>query len=365
MPNTKSKGKSSKSNRKKPKQTDKICQQPIVQTRTVLNQRAKVTQSSPTTIRVRHSEMVGTVHNSTAGWGVSNTFSLRLNPAASATFPWLSNMAQMWERYTFHDLRFTYVPRCPTTTSGYVQLAIDTDVLDAAPPDEQAFMAYERSVDLPCWKAGDLRVGQSFLHGDIKSKYNAISIPSTADQKTYDVGRFYLALGGDVADFGKLLVSYDVTFTTPQLQRLATNPKTINIQEGGGTPTNPIGNLATLVTTGAVTSTISNGIASMTGFNVGDAIQMAVSAVNNTGTAFELPDTWAVTGATLINSFLGGYGSNKVNVSNGQEATTGGVYRVTSPSAVTIDLTTPNNTVAPTHFALNVAPLNPALTNFI
>lgn len=49
---------------------------------------------------------------------------LPLNPAAFATFPWLSSIARNYTLYRWKKLIFSYVPICGTTTAGSVEMAL-------------------------------------------------------------------------------------------------------------------------------------------------------------------------------------------------------------------------------------------------
>jgi hypothetical protein len=145
--------------------------------------------------------------------------SYQLNPGLEGVFPWISPIAQRYERYRFESLRFEYVTRFATTDRGSVLYGYDYDAKDQPPTTEQQLAAYEGTVEAPPYrdfsvamKAGQLSTGgtQKFVRS------GAIS----GDLSLYDAGQFLLATTGFVNDdevCGKLWVSYRVRLITPQL----------------------------------------------------------------------------------------------------------------------------------------------------
>jgi len=56
-----------------------------------------------------------------------------IHPGNRLLFPWLSNIAPCYEKYRVLRLRFRLISGVPTSASGLVYLAVDTDPTDPAP----------------------------------------------------------------------------------------------------------------------------------------------------------------------------------------------------------------------------------------
>jgi len=54
------------------------------------------------------------------------------NPCSTTNLPWLSSIARNYGQYVVRNLKFSWVPRCPTTASAELQLAVFYDYADAA-----------------------------------------------------------------------------------------------------------------------------------------------------------------------------------------------------------------------------------------
>lgn len=53
-----------------------------------------------------------------------------VNVSNADLFPWLSQLAWSYERYSIISLNVEFIPSCPTTTAGLVYLAFDYDPAD-------------------------------------------------------------------------------------------------------------------------------------------------------------------------------------------------------------------------------------------
>jgi len=108
---------------------------------------------------VRHREYITDITTSTLPFvqrGPGNTTNLgyRLNPAASSTFAWLSNIATNFEQYKFLKLKFEYVPTCGEVGSttggnnalGSVMMAIEYNSLQPVAQNKQSLLEQMWSV---------------------------------------------------------------------------------------------------------------------------------------------------------------------------------------------------------------------------
>lgn len=177
----------------------------------------RIDRASYDSCRVSHREFIGNVTGSVA-FALSNTFAI--NPALAASFPWLSTMAQSWQRYRFRYLRFKYLTRTGTATPGSVMLAMDPDAADANPATEVILSTYwckesacyveELCLEIPSHLLAPARGEMHFTR--------TAALAANLDIKTYDVGNFFVGtVDGTAVNWGKLWVEYQIDLMTPQL----------------------------------------------------------------------------------------------------------------------------------------------------
>jgi hypothetical protein len=157
-------------------------------------------------------ERIGTVvSHSTASTYKADGYVI--NPANGTTFPWLSNMAKLFDKYRFHSLKFIYINNSPTSIAGNVTMGVDFDVYDATPANGTAMTNLVKFSSFAPWKQEELvipvnRPGNNpwlyVLYGDQ---------PSGTDAKTYHLGKFFVSSEGIESSsriLGYLCVEYDV-----------------------------------------------------------------------------------------------------------------------------------------------------------
>jgi len=59
-----------------------------------------------------------------------STFVSQINPSTASVFPWLSQIAGAYEKYSINSMSFEYVPSCSTLADGILYLAFDHDPSD-------------------------------------------------------------------------------------------------------------------------------------------------------------------------------------------------------------------------------------------
>jgi hypothetical protein len=143
-----------------------------------------------------------------------------VNPGLSVTFPWLNQMAPLYESYRFEKLEFCYQSSASSSSTGSVMMAVEYDASDALAPNKQSLAPYRGYVRTAPWKEatnvstkGDLNKRSSYF-------IRTGSVPSGTDIKLYDVGILNIATQGqaDTTTIGELYVRYRVKLMTPQLQ---------------------------------------------------------------------------------------------------------------------------------------------------
>jgi len=165
--------------------------------------------------RVMHKEFIQNVVGTTLYQVVQF---LALNPGLAGTFPWLSNIANNFEQYRCHKMRFCYLTRTGTNIPGSVLMAPDYDASDTAPVSEQIMSNYAEIVEDAPWKDICCILRPAGMHALGPRKFVRNGLVPGQDLKTTDVGTFILAtVDGTAVNWGKLWVEYDFEFFEPQL----------------------------------------------------------------------------------------------------------------------------------------------------
>jgi len=143
-----------------------------------------------------------------------------INPGLKGLFPWLSTMANSFERYRFSKLDFEYVPRRGYNTSGSVYYGIDYDVKENLPANEQQLCAFEGTVEAPPYRPFMLKSRPASLATGGTKKFTRGSDIVSGDASLYDAGNFLVGtqdFSSDEDIAGKVWVTYVVHFETPQI----------------------------------------------------------------------------------------------------------------------------------------------------
>lgn len=168
-------------------------------------------------LRVQHREYVNLVTGQTTSTGACGVY--LLNPGRTSAFPWMSTIASAFESYVVHDFKVHYVPRCATTETGSITLAIDYDAEDPDPLDRKTLTMYQDTVTGSPWMEICLTATRSNLKKRAAEHY--VSLAGDAKRQN-DFGKLIVwaqgqSTGGTV---GEMWVSYDITFLTPNLPAL-------------------------------------------------------------------------------------------------------------------------------------------------
>lgn len=187
---------------------------------------------------IRHREYLGdldTASGTPTPFTVSNAF--YLNPGVSATFPWLSQIAQGFEQYKFNGLIFEYKTlsvdaiAASTVNVGAVIVATEYNVLHPLFTSKQSMENYEFcssgkpsvSIIHPVECApSQTPLTKMFVRNNV--------IPTTGDLRMYDLGITQFATQGlptTASSIGEIWVSYEVELFKPNIQNFATGPSSL------------------------------------------------------------------------------------------------------------------------------------------
>lgn len=309
--------------------------------------RAPVVKQGKDSIRIKHREFI-TVMDSTELFTVQR--SIALNPGLNASFPWLSQVAQAWEEYSFNSLSFEFITRSSTATRGSVIMTPDYDASDAPPASEAVACSYEGVQEDACWKDIFCDLPSGRLNAADKFRF-VRSGPLSANQdiKLYDAGTMFACTSGfssTVVPIGKLWVDYDVTLKIPSLSPNGPAPLGGKITSGGSsTPGNPFG-------PNPVRAVDNRGI------DIDTQSLMAIESTGDfvvvhdfTGTVITAITFTDAVGLTLISS------KSMINVAQ-TNVISYRLYRVTDPNKATIDVALTATTVTGGSVFVGQAPPN-------
>jgi len=170
-------------------------------------------------IVIHHSEMLSDVT-------MSNTFAAsaqNVNPANSSMFPWLSGIAQSYEKYYFRKLRFRTCPEVGTQTPGRIGMYVDPDPTDAIPTTKQQASATEGFSSSAVWDECTYSTPTDILSRNKSYFVSSNSGGGTLQtQSLYDLGRLVtVTYGGSNTNAVEMWVDYEVELTVPTSSALS------------------------------------------------------------------------------------------------------------------------------------------------
>lgn len=217
-------------------------------------------------VTISHREFLGDITGSTA-------FSNRvytINPGSAITFPWLSNIAGMFQSYRIKGMIFEFnstsadALNSVNTALGTVIMSTQYNVSLPQFTNKAEMEQYEYTVSgRPSRNLTHCVECDPSLQVMDHLFCRTGTIPAGNDYQFYDWGNFQLATVGmqAAAVIGELWVSYEVEFLKPRIPaggvwpgdftRIANGPYTAITDPLGSIQTNPLGNLGVTITAGA------------------------------------------------------------------------------------------------------------------
>lgn len=168
------------------------------------------------TNRIRRTEFVADISTTS---GVDYRKVYYINPAHSATFPWLSQVAKAYEKYKFHSIRFRYVSSVATDTDGYILLAPDYDPGDDNSALTKAeLLSFQDAVRSNVWNSCTLNMTQlRQFNWPLLTKFK--HAVAAGNVSLFDAGQLViLANAIHTGNIGELWVDYDIELLIPQTE---------------------------------------------------------------------------------------------------------------------------------------------------
>jgi len=191
----------------------------------------------------QHTEIIFESLNGQADGGFLPYFRA-INPGLSSLFPWLAQMASLYNNYVVEAMRFRFVPTVSTVFPGTISMAFDFDVYGTVPDFKSTFMMSTNACSANIWKGLSMSLTPQQLRdrGDLYVRSSTIS---GTDRKTYDLGNLLVGIQGTdtTAPIGDLYCDYTIRFINP-IPPLQSAFSVFNTNKGtltGATPAKPFG----------------------------------------------------------------------------------------------------------------------------
>lgn len=141
-----------------------------------------------------------------------------INPGLKETFPWLSEMAGMYEKYTVKNLDIFYLTSSSTQERGKIIITPDYDVTDNPPTGQAAMLNTSGTKYGSFWEEIHCRIAPNKIHSLNKQLYvRDGSIPG--EPKSYDGVKVFITCPGDGERLiGSLFIKYTIEFHSPQVK---------------------------------------------------------------------------------------------------------------------------------------------------
>jgi len=160
------------------------------------------------------------VKNVTAAGSAFEAHSYVVNPGMAGTFPWLSSLANLYEKYKFRKLKIHYMPCCASTQIGQLCFAADWDVNDIDPDSMEEMGAWQDHMTTNCWAPCSVDLFPTL--NDRKPEH--FTRPGTPysldfDLTNYDTCKLWVATTGvGAAVIGSFEIEYTIELFVHQLE---------------------------------------------------------------------------------------------------------------------------------------------------
>ncbi len=141
----------------------------------------RATRNATTAVHKRR-ERIATINGSVS---LAYPFVGEFNPGNEQMFPWLSGIANHYDRYRVEQAKLIYVPTAGTDVDGTVTIHFDPDVIDGPPTSVEEASQSAHYVTTSSWREVSLVIPG---RGTLFTKSRGQVIPISTDLKTYDLG---------------------------------------------------------------------------------------------------------------------------------------------------------------------------------
>ncbi len=167
-------------------------------------------------------EYVADIQGSTSAFTLQ--YSLPVNPGLSASFPWLSKIANNYDMYKFRKLRIYYITKTQSGNTGEITIVFDPKSTDSPPASDTEALQYNTKISTFPWVASACVDVPYDVLGRLPRFLVRDGVVS-ADVSEFDVGVIHVITGGNLAGrAGQLWLEYEIELMEPQIKGTATTP---------------------------------------------------------------------------------------------------------------------------------------------
>jgi hypothetical protein len=164
---------------------------------------------------VKHSEYIADLNGSVA---FTTQLSLSCNPGIAASFPWLAQIADAYEKYKIKFLQYRFETEAPTSYTGAIFLSPEYNPQDAAPLSKAETFQNENTVRTVPWVGIASRIPDKYLKVYNEYFVRQGALAANVDVKTYDPLVMYVCTQGQAGAtlVGEIWVDYEIELINPQ-----------------------------------------------------------------------------------------------------------------------------------------------------
>lgn len=178
-------------------------------------------------VEIRRREVCSVLSLNTGPFSLSSTLNSAtrlIHPGNPALFPWLSNIAPCYEKYRVRSLVFHLITGAPTTASGLLHIAVDTDPSDDAPSDLGELMGNQMSASNGIWTGLQLSTSTGLLMAGLPWRFTEGKVGN--EPRTTYLGQLFVAASGLDQD-RQVTLEVEYCFEFCVEQRPLTGPQTL------------------------------------------------------------------------------------------------------------------------------------------
>lgn len=182
-------------------------------------------------IRVKHREMIGYSAMMNVGFSIDADCPLFINPSIPGTFPWLSSIADSYEKWRPVEVRMVYVPMVSTNTAGNIIMACDYDATDQLPTTSVGLEQNKTAVSGPVWSTLSLELSARDMLENVKAYYTGPAL-TPGDRRQAYAGQLIIGYDGitTVQQIGKFYMEYVIDLLIPQQAPVASMAIDFNLE---------------------------------------------------------------------------------------------------------------------------------------
>jgi hypothetical protein len=163
---------------------------------------------------IKHSEYVGDVFGSVA---FTIAMTLNCNPGLPNAFPWLSQIANAYQKFCIKGIQYRFNTEAPSTITGSIFLSPEYNPQDPAPITKMETFQNENTAKTVPWRSVNCKIPTKYLRVYNDYFIRAGNLALNQDLKTYDPLVMYVCTQGQAnANMcGEIWVDYEIELINP------------------------------------------------------------------------------------------------------------------------------------------------------